>query len=242
MKELDEEKRSIVYIENAFMELNNIYLKKNNGADAEFVDIILHTIDQSLRKLVEINDLKGKVFSLFETSYHHFSLLVPTDWDYEIREKLLRPMFIRADLIKKDDEKNRLVFFTKNESIFSYIQSPKCIENNPIYKKSINVGKKYVTYGINFTCSTISVSLDVFSAQYPPEASIDTYYIPKPIKSECFEISLDSILKNIIKKSLENNGFDILQATKGKEVLNALVYTYTYMVSYFYIFYSKFTF
>ncbi|KAI9362633.1 hypothetical protein BD770DRAFT_440586 [Pilaira anomala] len=52
----------------------------------------------------------------------NYVCIVPTEWDNEIREELLRPIFIQSGLIKKTDHKDRLLFLSDTESFFYYTQ------------------------------------------------------------------------------------------------------------------------
>ncbi|KAG2236214.1 hypothetical protein INT48_008574 [Thamnidium elegans] len=54
----------------------------------------------------------------------HYALVVPSEWEEEIREVLIRPIFVQANLISKDDHQDRLLFFSDIESIFYYISEP----------------------------------------------------------------------------------------------------------------------
>ncbi|KAI8047265.1 hypothetical protein BDF21DRAFT_457378, partial [Thamnidium elegans] len=48
----------------------------------------------------------------------HYVLLVPSEWEEEIREVLFRPIFVQANLISKDDHQDRLLFCSDVESIY----------------------------------------------------------------------------------------------------------------------------
>ncbi|KAI8078354.1 hypothetical protein BDF21DRAFT_420353 [Thamnidium elegans] len=52
----------------------------------------------------------------------HYVLVVPSEWDEDIREVLLRPMFVQSNLISQDDHKDRLVFYSDVESICCSIE------------------------------------------------------------------------------------------------------------------------
>ncbi|KAI9273930.1 hypothetical protein EDC94DRAFT_113843 [Helicostylum pulchrum] len=51
----------------------------------------------------------------------HYVFVVPSEWEEEIREVLIRPIFVQANLISKDDHKDRLLFRTDIESIYYYV-------------------------------------------------------------------------------------------------------------------------
>lgn len=108
--------------------------------------------------------------------YYEFTL--PTYWDYETREELIRPLFIKAGLIHKDDNPNRLKFFTKLESNFQWMHDKTDININP--------GNQYVICSLDLTA--FSVSLDLVAAQYPPLTAIDSTCVPQLLKESHFEI------------------------------------------------------
>lgn len=177
------------YVKNVFMELNNIYLKRKQGtSDLHYDAFIFESVEKILQEIVNPNDAAGNKKHYISNSYYHYSFIIPTYFDYAIREELLRPLFIRAGLITENDQKGRLLFFTKLESIFSSMQSP---QYNQLYKKSILNGKHFIMYGLNFSENILSVDLDLFSAQYPPSTSVDTNYIPKALKSISFNIPIN---------------------------------------------------
>lgn len=53
----------------------------------------------------------------------HCVFIIPSEWE-EITEVLLRPLFVQADLILKDDRKDRLLFCSQLESICYSLQNP----------------------------------------------------------------------------------------------------------------------
>ncbi|GAA5798352.1 hypothetical protein HPULCUR_003754 [Helicostylum pulchrum] len=55
-----------------------------------------------------------------DTDALHYVFVVPSEWEEEIREVLIRPIFVQANLISKDDHKDRLLFCTDVESTYYY--------------------------------------------------------------------------------------------------------------------------
>ncbi|KAI9330117.1 hypothetical protein BD770DRAFT_416615 [Pilaira anomala] len=52
----------------------------------------------------------------------HYALIMLSEWGYEIREELLRPIFIQSGHISKNDHLDRLIFLSDIDSIFYYFQ------------------------------------------------------------------------------------------------------------------------
>ncbi|GAA5801998.1 hypothetical protein HPULCUR_007458 [Helicostylum pulchrum] len=60
------------------------------------------------KRLKEVNDIDAL----------HYVFVVPSEWEEEIREVLIRPIFVRANLISKNDHQDRLLFCTDVESTY----------------------------------------------------------------------------------------------------------------------------
>lgn len=54
----------------------------------------------------------------------HYVFIVPSEWEEEIRESLIRPMFVQAGLIAFENHKDRLLFCSDIESIYYYLTDP----------------------------------------------------------------------------------------------------------------------
>lgn len=172
------------------MELNNVYLRsqqtkyKNDDDDIqdEMIKKGVILFLEQLRKGFSLgNPLKNDLD-------YHFAVTIPTHWDKGIREGLISEMFIRAGLINKEDHRDRLLIFTRLESRFRFLQSLKHEDsrmNTPII-----YGRCYTMYAIKIIDNKIIVSLDLFSAQYPPMAAFDNYFVPHSIKSIYFDIDI----------------------------------------------------
>ncbi|GAA5808768.1 hypothetical protein MFLAVUS_002164 [Mucor flavus] len=68
-----------------------------------------------------LRERNRKLKQVENTDKLHYLFVVPSEWEEEIREVLIRPLFVRANLISKDDHKDRLLFCTDVESICYYI-------------------------------------------------------------------------------------------------------------------------
>lgn len=58
----------------------------------------------------------------------HYAFVVPSEWPEEIRQELIRSIFIKAGLILKKDHRDRLLFFSDIESICYSLQNSACGE------------------------------------------------------------------------------------------------------------------
>lgn len=100
-------------MDNVFIKLNDIYLKKKRYSyehDA-YDRTILIAVTESLQQ-VKKNCPFLKGLARESNFYYHFAITMPTNWDDGIREDIIRPLYIQAGLIAKDDNHSRLLFFT----------------------------------------------------------------------------------------------------------------------------------
>lgn len=120
-------------------ELYRVYPKykvdKNDGDALK----VIQSVTDFIFSLVD--DLKTKYFGTVKHKnanviYSHFVFVVPTEWEYSIRNDMLRPMFVAAGLLSEKDPPNRLLFFTKLQSILQLIQHPKFQINKKIKKST----------------------------------------------------------------------------------------------------------
>ncbi|KAG2233278.1 hypothetical protein INT48_001590, partial [Thamnidium elegans] len=65
-----------------------------------------------MKELVEVSYEKIK-----DAEELHRIFIIPSEWEKEMREVLFRPLFVQADLISKDDHKDRLLFCSELEYI-----------------------------------------------------------------------------------------------------------------------------
>ncbi|KAI7890472.1 uncharacterized protein EV154DRAFT_582433 [Mucor mucedo] len=124
----------------------------------------------------EANDIDGYFEDGLDTS-------IPTHWNDNTREELIRPLFMKSGLINEDDDGERLIFFTDLELTFRYLQS----EHH--YKRSVemNQGHQYVIMSLDLQ-QELLVDLELVSAQYPGLKTTDSRFIPQLLKYFHFTI------------------------------------------------------
>ncbi|GAA5811690.1 hypothetical protein MFLAVUS_005131 [Mucor flavus] len=81
-----------------------------------------------VEKLMEEENKDGA--QIKGTDALHYVFAVPSEWEEEIREVLIRDIFVRADLISKNDHKDRLLFCTDVESFYYYITGHRSMEES----------------------------------------------------------------------------------------------------------------
>lgn len=170
------------YVNNIFVKLYDIYQKKTKYSSESDVHFrMITSAARSFIKRIRSNCLLSNRDPHGSHSNCHFSKILSTHWGHDIREKLIRPLFIEAGLISKDDHHKRLLFFTTLESDCRYIQSQKNEEGDINERMSIKIenGMEYAIYGLNFENNKLLVTLDLFSAHYPFVSTLDINYVTK---------------------------------------------------------------
>lgn len=127
-----------------------------------------------------IPDIKTNALSTL-----HYVFIVPTYWDNEVRETLLRPIFIQARLITNDDHNmDRLQFFTRLETALEYMRQPEPIT----IQKSKELEKDRPYLMLDFFKS--SCSFTIFETKYP--STMADIITTKVIHSEDFSDMIDA--------------------------------------------------
>jgi hypothetical protein len=123
-----------IYLDSFQSELYRIYLESKGDRSSKNT-LILQVVGKFLKLL--FNVAKTGVMTKFEQQMaktypsalldsFHFMIIVPDEREYDIRDKIIRPLFIAADLIGESDHPKRLLFFTEMESFLQQFQSFDC--------------------------------------------------------------------------------------------------------------------
>lgn len=186
--------KNLVYVCNIFNELSHIYLRSQryNLNDKiifqEAVSILQQHVDSWKERLDNTN------------MDFYYAITLPTNWSPEIREKLIRPLFIQANLIHKSDGQGRLIFFTELEPTFRNMQSDRYSLHT-----EIQPGKQYVLCSLDLQAE-IHVNLELISTRYPPALkTIDNNYVAHLLNQTHFTIpfGLEQVKSSLID-CLEN--------------------------------------
>ncbi|GAA5800341.1 hypothetical protein HPULCUR_005768 [Helicostylum pulchrum] len=122
----------------------------------------------------------------------HYAFIVPSEWEEEIREDIIRSIFVQSGLISNEDHQDRLLFFSDIESIF-YHYSFERGENTILCRITPDEGKVIVKFDLIQTSSTL------YSF---PNAKL----FPKVMKSSSVSVIADDI-EDSIAKFLRTNLF-----------------------------------
>ncbi|KAI7869629.1 uncharacterized protein EV154DRAFT_530664 [Mucor mucedo] len=167
----------VVYVRNIFSELTDVDSKSEQKSVHHA--ILLQEASFVLQDILYYRnqELNGSNIDFY------YALILPTSWDYRIREKLFRPLFVRAGLILGNDGQGRLMFFSKLESTFQSMQIHPSLGNT----LKVKLGDQYIICTLD-NQSTCSVDLKLISAQYPAFAVEGRKLTPQLLKQVRFEI------------------------------------------------------
>lgn len=149
----------------------------------------------------------------------HYVFVVPSEWEEEIREVLIRLIFVQANLISNDDYQDRLLFCSDVESICYYLSNPNrgyCVTmaRNVILGRIAAVGK----------CQ-ISIELYLISIENPLFDFSGSVVFPTIINSNSLSFTTDDV-KNGIREFIKTRfSFDAQEDTI-QNAMKTLDYNY----------------
>ncbi|GAA5806592.1 hypothetical protein HPULCUR_012132 [Helicostylum pulchrum] len=83
-----------------------------------------------------------------------YAFIVPSEWEEEIRDDIIRPIFVQSGLISNEDHQDRLLFFSDIESIF-YKYSFERGDNTILCRITPGEGKVDIKFDLIQTSSTL---------------------------------------------------------------------------------------
>ncbi|KAI7891408.1 uncharacterized protein EV154DRAFT_551577 [Mucor mucedo] len=171
----------VIYVRNTISALADIYLKsKQQSFDTTALYALLY--EEAIDLLQKILDHCKQELNSVNMDFY-YSLNLPTSWDYEIREELFLPLFVKAGLLHENDGPGRLVFFTMLELNFQ------CMQMNSTYHKARNIkyGDQRVICTIDYQ-GAYSVDFKLVSVQYPAFKLERRTLVPQLLKQAHFVI------------------------------------------------------
>ncbi|KAI7893201.1 uncharacterized protein EV154DRAFT_160811 [Mucor mucedo] len=187
------------HVSNFYAELELIQDKKiHDDKDRFFIDSVSEYL------MLLLNDRKEaleKQIGNPRISFHYV-FIVPTKWDFSIRENVLRPIFTQAKLISKQDHENKLLFFTQLESVFQLIQSKEYRKKHSTIEK-FKQGSQHIICRISIGQDTLSATVDVTQAEYSTVEIADATLVPRLLHSVDISMCNDGT-KNAMKNYLQH--------------------------------------
>ncbi|GAA5803241.1 hypothetical protein HPULCUR_008718 [Helicostylum pulchrum] len=183
--------------------LYSIFKKEKNKWD-ENDEFLIKAVSDYIRLAAKESIEASKIVTESNDAFH-YAFIVPSEWEEEIREELIRPIFIRSDLISKEDHNDKLLFFSDIESI-SYGLKGKNFKKFLLPRGQNTILCRLVPTKFD----TVSVELDLISTMNPLFDFPDSRLFPKVIRSKSISISVEDIKTSIkaflkTKLSLDND-------------------------------------
>lgn len=201
-----------IYMDNFMNELHRIYPKfKIDPHDKDALMVIQGVTDFLLKMVSNLKTRWQEAVGQENTNSvikFHFVLVVPTHWEYSIREDLLRPIFIATKLISRSDHPNRLLFFTKLDSILQLMQHPKYLKQFRMHEP-VRKSQQYLMCSLSMQEEKLVINLDSFELKDSilSSRSTNSTLIPRIFKSTCFTLDF-GIIRSRIDTLLKSKVFD----------------------------------
>ncbi|KAG2230318.1 hypothetical protein INT48_002743 [Thamnidium elegans] len=189
----DEEEH--IRVDNFSDKLYNIFRKGKNYWD-ENDEFIMKAVSDFIRLEVSVMLERSKE-KIDSTDELHYALVIPSEWEDEIREEIIRPLFVYSGLISSNDHLDRLLFYTNIEVIIYYLQN---MEDGYTFKRGQNT--------ILCRLSTIDhddsvlIDFDLISTMNNMFNFTNSRLFPKVTRSTSLSVTSDDI-KNGIKSYLK---------------------------------------
>ncbi|KAI7896274.1 uncharacterized protein EV154DRAFT_492895 [Mucor mucedo] len=224
----EEDRKEIFFVNNILVELYDIYIKTklfdyiHDAHDTVILNAVVIFLRHT-RTNFAVNNIPNDGF--------HYVVSLPTFWDFEVREKIIRPLFVQAGLINESDDYSRLLFFTVLESNFRYLQNEYIVDGNRTIQQ-FKYGREYILCAPKFIKGKCIVTLDLISVQYPLLGSGLDSNTAKSLKSICFSVPVEEKLKNSILLCLKDKGIKVRSIKDG--LLERLIYRHISCQPFFY--------
>ncbi|MBM6386420.1 MAG: hypothetical protein JSY10_20905 [Paenibacillus sp.] len=135
-----------------------------------------------------------------------------------MRNYIIRPLFIQAGIISKDDHEDRLLFYTDLEATFYYLQRRSINMDAYSRTKLYEEGKENILCRISSDKKgTLSLNLDVISPKKSTLNVQEVFLEPISIRSSFVSSSLLGFKENI------RNFIESAISTKSNDILDLII-------------------
>ncbi|KAI8067283.1 hypothetical protein BDF21DRAFT_454676 [Thamnidium elegans] len=204
-------KQDIVQIDVSREKLYQLFKKGKDCWDQDDL-FTLTAVSDFIRLFVE-ELIKVSEGEIKDSDALYYVLVVPSEWEEEIREILIRPIFVQANLMSKDDHPDRLLFCSEIESFGYYLNH---LGNEFLTKMSRNtILGRIVAVEEN----QVSIKLDLILIGNPLFDLSGSVTRPKIINSNAIILTSDDVKNGIrefinIKFSFNAQEWTILNIMK----------------------------
>lgn len=209
--------------------LFHIFEKGKNNWDSNDLFLTKAVSDYLYLIIKELFDLHELAIDNFDLC--HYTFIIPCEWGLEIREALLRPIFIQSGLIKEDDGSDRLLFTTDVEAFFYYTQTLDSDASKLLKKHEYGIMSIISAAGEDNEVANAEATIEfiLFQAHNGVSGISDPMLFPRVVSSVILPISVDSIKKDIrffLKSNLFPNN-DTSIDDQNKVIDNITEYIYS---------------
>lgn len=202
--------------------LYGLFEKKKNMWDHN--DQFLFTAASDFIRLTVEEYIQDKKEAIKDTDALHYVCIVPSEWEEESREVLVRPIFVKANLISKEDHRDRLLFCSDVESIFYFLTDPNTRYNftmtrNVILGRIVTVEKNEVL-----------IKLDLVSTGIPLFEFPGSVMFPKIVNSNSISLTSNRIKDSIRDFIKTRFSFDAQEETIRNIMEELNSHTFNYVV------------
>jgi hypothetical protein len=227
-----------IYLDSFQNELYRIYLESKGDRSSKNT-LILQVVGKFLKLLfieaktgamTKFERQMAKTYPSALLDNFHFIIIVPDEWECDIRDKIIHPLFIAADLISESDHPKRLLFFTEMECFLQQFQSFDYRDfiftdgRQFDINRDLKISFTYLRYTINFDAGERKwlIKGDVLELRRNSLTVNSTDFSPRIIKSSILKIDFDAEIIIALLNCLKKKGFfeekDFVK--KEEDVLN----------------------
>ncbi|GAA5812921.1 hypothetical protein MFLAVUS_006382 [Mucor flavus] len=217
--EESEESEDSILVDNFYDKLHDLFKKDETTRDKED-DFLMKALSDYLplavANTIEKNELEIENLDLF-----HYALIVPSEWEEEMREDIIRPIFVQSGLISNEDHQDRLLFFSDIESIYYELKD----ENDQPY--SFERGQNTILCRLSPDEEKIVVKFDLIETTNTLFNFPNAKFFPKVMKSSSVSVTADDV-EGRIKEFLGTNLFPMATDDGGvkKSLKSKLIPSY----------------
>ncbi|KAI8067314.1 hypothetical protein BDF21DRAFT_112613 [Thamnidium elegans] len=191
---VDDNEEDSVQINVSREKLYQLFKKGKDSRDKDDL-FTLTAVADFIRLYVEnlIENLKGEIK---DRGALHYVLVVPSEWEEEIREVLIRPIFVEANLISKDDHQDRLLFCSDIESSYYRLSDPERVSFTEMTRNTI------LSRIVAVKENQVSIKLDLILIGNPLFDFSGSITFPKIMNSNAMFLTSDDV-KNGIREFIK---------------------------------------
>ncbi|GAA5800177.1 hypothetical protein HPULCUR_005602 [Helicostylum pulchrum] len=173
--------------------LHELSRKDRDTSDKEDI-FLMKAVSDYLLAVVK-SALKEKNLEIEKFDLLHYAFIVPSEWEEEMRNDIIRPIFVQSGLISNKDHQDRLLFFTDIECI-CYRYSFERRQNTILCRISSDEGK-------------VITKLDMIQSTNTLYNFPNAKFFPKVTNSSSVSITIADF-EDRIKEFLRDNLFPVV--------------------------------